>query len=223
MSGGVTGFAARYKRAWHVTEAEGAGCEILYPAAALLRLAGLAEACADRDDFEFLTLPDGKVAVLRPQLMPDQRLRPTLAGRFAARPDLWRDHINRHVFFFVSEDRRDRFMNACIRLRRRGAMPGISAPVAITVDTAALLEAHHDVAYFSRINTGSTVRGGARARRDENTLGPVHDWRRHDVAELAIRGPVRLSPCIIRGAEAEVASNAERLTRPARLIHDVRD
>ena len=35
---GGEGFAARYPLVWHVIEAEGAGCESLYPAATLRRL-----------------------------------------------------------------------------------------------------------------------------------------------------------------------------------------
>ena len=34
----------------------------------------------------------------------------------------------------------------------------------------ALLERHGEIAFFATINTGSTVRGGARARRDEDIL-----------------------------------------------------
>ena len=188
--GGIEGFVARYARVWHVMEAEGTGCGMLYPAAMLLSLSGLPADGANRDDFELLSLPGGATAVLRKQLMPDERLRPTLSGKFADRPDLWRDHINRHVFFWVSTDRRDRFLSACAKSRARGAIGTGCAPVVIELDTASLLAAHPDAAFFSRINTGSTVRGGARTRRDETTLRPVHAWRGERAVELAIRGPV---------------------------------
>ena len=187
---GINGFAARYPRVWHVIEAEGAGCEILYPAATLRRLAGLPADSANRDDFQRLSLPDGVVAVLRLQLMRDKRLESTLAGCFTGRPGLWRDHINQHVFFWVSGDRRDRFASACVRLRARGAPGPVPPPVVIEIDTALLLSAHHGSAFFSRINSGSTVRGGARARRDETTLRPLCAWRGEPAVELAIRAPV---------------------------------
>jgi|HubBroStandDraft_1064217.scaffolds.fasta_scaffold45777_2 hypothetical protein len=187
-------FAARYPRVWHVTEAEGAGCEILYPAAILRDLASVPDDNANRDDFQCVSLPGGGQAVLRMQLMRDERLCPTLTGTFSGRPDLWRAHINRHVFFWVSEDRRDRFIKACIRLRGRGALGPGDAPVVIELDTAVLLEAHSTAAFFSLINAGSTVRGGARARRDETTLRALSDWRGERVVELAILGPVRLPP-----------------------------
>jgi hypothetical protein len=186
-------FAARYPRVWHVTEAEGAGCEILYPAATLRYLASVPDDNANRDDFQRVSLPDGGQAVLRMQLMRDERLGPTLTGTFSGRPDLWRAHINRHVFFWVSEDRRDRFIKACARLRAGGAIGPGGALVVIELDTALLLRAHHEVAFFSLINTGSTVRGGARVRRDETTLRAVRDWRGERVVELAIRGSVKLS------------------------------
>jgi len=49
MTGGIAGFAARYPLAWHVIEAEGAGCETLYPAATLRRLSGLPDDSTNRD------------------------------------------------------------------------------------------------------------------------------------------------------------------------------
>jgi hypothetical protein len=193
---GANGFAARYPRVWHVIEAEGAGCEILYPAATLRRLASLQDDNTNRANFQRLSLPGGDQAVLRPQLMRDERLCPTLAGTFSGRPDLWRGHINRNVFFWVSEDRRDRFISACIRSRARGAMSPGRAPVMIELETTSLLATHREAAFFASINTGSTIRGGARARRDETTLRLLSDWRGQRVVELAIRGQVNLPPGI---------------------------
>jgi hypothetical protein len=187
-------FAARYPRVWHVTEAEGAGCEILYPAATLRHLASVPDDNTNRDDFQCVSLPGGGQAVLRMQLMQDERLGPTLTGTFSGRPDLWRAHINRHVFFWMSEDRRDRFIKACARLRARGVLGPGAAPLVIELDTGSLLRAHHEVAFFSLINTGSTVRGGARARRDETTLRAVRGWQGERAVELAIRGSVTLPP-----------------------------
>jgi hypothetical protein len=193
--GGIAGFAERYPLVWHVIEAEGAGCGTLYPAATLRRLSGLAADGTNRNEFQRLDLPGGAQAMLRLQLMPDERLRPTLAGAFAGRPDLWRELINQHVFFWVSEDRRDRFLNACTRLRRRNAAEPVKAPVVIAADTALLLARHAGVAFFSMINSGSTVRGGARTRRDETTFRSAHAWSGERVVELAFREPVILPPC----------------------------
>ena len=163
--------AARYPRAWHVIEADGAGPWLaetgLLPAAHLYR------GGANRDSFARVDLGDGRAAVLRPQQMPDRRLLPTLAGAFAGRPDLWRRHVDRHVFFWTEPRRRDAFSRACIRLRATAGPP----PVILVFDTAALLERHGEIAFFATINTGSTARAGARVRRDENTLRPVAEYR----------------------------------------------
>jgi hypothetical protein len=191
MSGCVDAFALRYPKVWHVIEAEGAGCETLYPAATLRHFAGLPADHANRDDFQCLNAPGGGSAVLRPQLMRDAALTRTLAGAFSGRPDLWRDHINRHVFFWVTPDRRDRFINACLRLRGKGAR----APVVMEIATASLPFAH---TFFSLINSGSAIRGGGRTRRDETTLRPLHTWRGERVAELAVRGPVPLGADALR-------------------------
>jgi hypothetical protein len=197
-TGGIAGFAARYPLVWHVIEAEGAGCDTLYPAAVLRHLSGLPADSTNRETFQRLELPGGSPAILRLQLMPDARLGPTLAGVFIGRPDLWRAHIDRHVFFWVAEDRRDRFLRACVRLRARGATGPVPAPVVIAVDTALLLAGHGEAAFFSRINTGSAVRGGARTRRDETTLQALPLWCGERAVELAIREPVRLGPATCR-------------------------
>jgi hypothetical protein len=118
--------------------------------------------------------------------MPDRYLLPTLAGRFTGRPECWRRHVDRHVFFWTDVRRRDAFALACVRLRRGSTPP----PVILAFDTATLLERHPDVAWFATFNTGSTVRGGARVLRDENTLKPVSEYCRGAIAELAIRGRV---------------------------------
>jgi hypothetical protein len=165
-------------------EAEGAGAWLtetgLLPAGTLRR------GGANRDGFIRIEFGAGNVAVLRPQVMPDHRLLPTLAGAFAGRPGAWRRHVDAHVFFWTEPRRRDAFARACSRLR--GA-----PPIVLRLDTAALLQRHADVAFFATINTGSTVRGGARVRRNENTLRPVADYSRGSIAELAIRGRVDLA------------------------------
>lgn len=190
MSNGTARFAARYPVVWHVIEADGAGPWLtgtgLLPSAELLRLAGRHDDGRNRDTFATLSFGGDRVAVIRPQLMPDARLRPTLAGSFAGRPEAWRRHINSHVFFWTDATRRDAFIRACARLR--GSVP----PLVLVLETAALLRRAGDRAYFSRFNTGSTVRGGGRVRRDDAALSPVSGYRSGPVAELAVRGPVTL-------------------------------
>jgi hypothetical protein len=189
LSVGAARLAARYPRVWHVIEADGAGPWLtetgLLPAADL-RCCG-----ANRDWFDRVDLEGGRTAVLRPQQMPDRRLLPTLAGAFAGHPELWRQHVDRHVFFWTEARRRDAFTRACVRLRGTGG----PTPVTLAFDTAALLERYGELAFFATINTGSTVRGGARVRRDENTLRPVAEYQSGAIAELAIRGRVELA-CI---------------------------
>jgi hypothetical protein len=185
LSHGAARLAARYPNVWHVIEADGAGPWLaetgLLPTAFLVGSDGV-----NRDAFRRVELGEGRVAVLRPQLMVDHRLLPTLAGAFAGRPEAWRRHVNGHVFFWTEARRRDAFARACQRLRGEAFPP----PVVLTIDTAALLKRHGTAAFFATINTGSTMRGGARVRRDEHTLRPVEEYRGGTIAELAIRGRV---------------------------------
>jgi len=184
LSDGAGRLAARYPVVWHVMEADGAGPWLRETG--LLPAAVLREGSENRDTFVSVALDNGGVAVLRPQQMPDRRLTPTLAGRFAGYPQGWRQHVNRHVFFWAEARRRDAFRRACMRMRADAPAP----PVMLAFDTASLLERHQDSAFFATINTGSTVRGGGRVRRDENTLQPVSAYRGGTIAELAIRGRV---------------------------------
>ena len=191
MTDGAARLTARYPRVWHVLEADGAGEWLaetgLLPAASL-------HCCgANRADFEAIDLGNGRTAILRPQQMPDHRVIATLAGEFVGQPACWRQHVDRHVFFWAEARRRDAFVRACIRLR---SPPG-GSPVTLTIDTAALLERHGEIAFFATINTGSTVRGGARARRDEDTLRSVAAYRSGPIGELAIRGRVDLSGIVV--------------------------
>ena len=195
MTDGAARFTARYSRVWHVIEADGAGAWLAETG--LLPAADLRQDDGNRDDFCSVELGNGRIAVLRPQLMPDHRLLPTLGGAFTDRPDQWRRHVNRHVFFWAEPRRRDAFARACMRSRRIG-LP----PLMLAVDTEALLAEHADIAFFAAINTGSTVRGGGRARRDENTLRPVADYQSGPVAELAIRGRVHLSALAVETTAA---------------------
>ena len=202
MIGGAAGFAARYPQVWHVIEAEGAGYDTLYPAETIRRLCGLPADSANREAFQRLDLPGGAQAILRLQLMPNDRLGPTLAGAFSGRPDLWRAHIDRHVFFWVAEDRRDRFLRACVRARARGAAGGVPAPVVIAVDTALLLETHGETAFYSKItrvrqSAAAPERGGTRPACVQFTPGvenALWSWRFVDRCNSCLwpsRGPLR--------------------------------
>ena len=163
----------------------------LLPASSLRAVAGVADSGANRDDYDPLALPGGGTAVLRFQIMADAKLLPSLAGAYAGKPDLWRAHINSHVFFWADPARRDSFIRANLRERARSrAAPSTARPVVFAFDTPALLATLGPSAFFSTFNTGSTVRGAARARRDEGTFRPVAEYRSGPAAELAIRGPV---------------------------------
>ena len=192
MTHGAGRFVERYPVVWHVIEADGAGPWLrdtgLLPTSTLLRLAGHRDDGANRGDFRRVSFGAGRCAVIRPQVMPDDRLLPTLAGRFAGKPGAWRRHVNAHVFFWTEQRRRDAFLRACQRFRGIGEPPRV-----LQFDTAALLHHHAASAFWSRINTGSTLRGGARARRDDDTLCPLASYRGGAVAELAVRGRVGVS------------------------------
>jgi hypothetical protein len=202
LSDGAAHFAARYPTVWHVIEADGAGDWLsstgLYPAVELRRLAGLGPGGANREDFQCLDLGCGRTAVLRLQQMRDARLVPSLFGQFAAKPELWRRHVDRHVFFWAEQRRRDAFIQACMRLRAVSqATRSLRPPVVLAIDTQTLLARLASIAFFARVNTGSTVRSGARVRRDEDTLQPVSAYRSGAVAELAIRGRVELAGILL--------------------------
>jgi uncharacterized protein DUF7002 len=182
-------FTDRYPVVWHVIEADGAGDWLpetgLLPTSDLFRIAGIVDDGANREHFRTVSLGGRRMAVIRPQLMPDDRLRPTLAGSFRDQPNAWRKHINAHVFFWTEPRRRDAFLRACQRLRPSAAMP-----VVLEFETASLLGRHAGSVFWSRINTGSTIRGGSRVRRDDNTLQPMGGYCSGPVAELALRGRV---------------------------------
>lgn len=201
---GITRFAARHPVVWHVIEAEGLpgmARHGLLPAAELRALAQVPDNSANRDDYEPVALPGGGTAVLRFQIMADAKLSPSLAGAYAGKPALWRTHINSHVFFWADPARRDSFLRATLRERARSrAAPSTTAPAVLAFDTFALLAAVGPDAFYSTFNTGSTVRGAARAQRDEGTFRPVAAYRSGPAAELAIRGAV----------PAEVLAGAQR-------------
>ncbi len=207
MTDGAARIAKRYPVVWHVIEAEGAVADAdqleLLPAAELRQYAGFSGTAANRDDFEAIELGEGRLAVLRPQQMPDQRLARSLGGAFAGQPDRWRQHVDRHIFFWACENRRNRFIAACRRDRARSMRLGLGrAPVILAADTAMLLDRYGTIAYFATFNTGSTVQGGATAARDEGTYRRIADYRWGKVAELAIRGSIRLNGIVLSTSAA---------------------
>ena len=195
---GAARFATRFPVVWHVVEADGLpGIEAhgLLPAAELLRRAGLPSNDRNRDDFLRVPLGPGTegspAAVLRFQLMADAKITPSLQGAFAGQPARWRALIDSQVFFWPDPARRDSFLRACIRDRQRSpAEPLDTPPVVLAFRTKALLTGQQEHAFYSTFNTGSTVRGAARARRDENTFRPVAAYRSGPAAELAIRAAI---------------------------------
>jgi hypothetical protein len=200
MEGPVEGarrLAARHPVVWHAIEAEGldgARRHGLLPACELRRRAGLPASHANREDFEVLTLADGTVAVLRFQQMPDARLAPTLSGQFAGRPEAWRALIDAQVYFWVDQDRCLRFLRRAAQARAASRTTPSDAPAAVlALDTAALLHHAGELAHVSFFNTGSTVLGGGRTRRrNESAFLPASEYRHGSVAELAVRGRVDL-------------------------------
>lgn len=192
------------KEAWHVAEAEGVPGLLaggLLPAGEIRRRQGV-EPGRFRADFDVVPLGSGP-AVLRFQQMRDAQLTPWLRGRFTGRPDLWRAHVDEHVFFWLCPRRRDAFVDATRRERRRSwRAAGLGGPppepVVLRFDLAALLERHGAIARASLINSGSMVLG--KTWRDEATFRPVAEWdgtwatpggaRRPRAAELAIAGSV---------------------------------
>lgn len=191
---GLARFASRFPVVWHVAEADGLaaiGTLGLLPAADLRRRAGIADTGQNRDDYVPLLLPGAGTAILGFQLMADAKIAGSLAGRFAGQPAAWRALIDSHVFFWPDPARRDSFARATERERRRSlAAPFNAPPVVLAFDTLALVAPHLADACYSTFNTGSTVRGAARARRDENTFRPVAAYRSGPVAELAIRAAI---------------------------------
>ena len=191
---GAGRFAARFPTVWHVTEAEGLPAARrfgLLPAADLRALAGATACGANRDDFVSLALPGGGAAVLRFQQMRDDALLPSLRGAYAGRPDLWRAMLDRRVFFWADPARCRAFARATRRERAKSrGTPSRSEPVVLAFDTAALLRAHAARAAYSTFNTGSTVRGGKRAPRDEHSFRPVAQYRGERAAELVVEGGI---------------------------------
>lgn len=124
----------------------------------------------------------------------DQKpLNPTILARCldGMVPQEWYETLNKRVFFWLSEERLCRLLEA-------RAYRGRAHDV-LTVDTASLLEAHLDRVTLAHINTGTAIfkaptRGVGTFLRVEDY--PFDAWRRRRgvqeaVVELAVDGSVR--------------------------------
>ena len=107
--------------------------------------------------------------------MPPDDLEPLLDG---LTPKEWYELINRKSFFWATEDRLSRFLNA-VPYRHR-------IHDVITVDTRELLERHLECITLSSINSG-VASFGPKYRRGVNTFRTIEDYPpNQDVAEFAV-------------------------------------
>ena len=104
--------------------------------------------------------------------MPPERLGPLLQGVTVER---WYEFLNGKVFFWVTQQRLEGFLNAKPYRNRVHDV--------LAVDTAELLRRHWERITISSINTGSTYN---RSPRSLETLRPIAAHRRADVVELAV-------------------------------------
>ncbi|WP_376098811.1 hypothetical protein ACE7GA_09495 [Roseomonas sp. CCTCC AB2023176] len=192
MGDGAARFAARFPRAFHVTDRAnlpGIARDGLLSAEALAALYAVPDADRllsenrGRGHFVHLSRDGLPGATLRDQWMPDEPLTACLRGAYAGRPDWWRCLINAHVFLWLSEP----------QARRLAAVNRARDQVVLAFETAPLLAATAGRAFTTPINTGiATGRyGRPGSPRDETTFHPVAETPRPDrrtLKELAIRG-----------------------------------
>lgn len=151
--------------------------------AALLRRRRAAEAA--------LPLQDGGAARLNDQLpLGLKSLQACLDDGWQVED--WIEHLNRHVFFWPSEERLAALLGARMNRGREREV--------LVFDTLSLVSAHAERTHLSPINSGATLRRAA--RRGPATFTPVgaHSfdaWRRlrgrrapDDIAEVLVRGDV---------------------------------
>ena len=189
---GLARFAARFPRAYHVTDPAnlpGIARDGLLSAEALAALYAVPDAehllAGNRGRGHFLALARTGLpgATLRDQWMPDEPLAACLRGDYAGRPDAWRRLINAHAFLWLSEP----------QARRLAAVNRARGQVVLAFDTAPLLAACGERAVTAPINTGiaTGMYGRPGSPRDETTFRPVAEYPRADrrtPKELAIRG-----------------------------------
>ena len=194
---GVTSaeLADRFPRLYHMAEAgswPGIRRHGLLSTSALLDLYGLEGAArtaieaAHRPASVPIRHPEHGLAVIRDQKpMDDEGLRQSLQGGLT--PSDWYRLLNDKVFFWLTEERLMRLLNARAYRRKRQAV--------LTLDTARLLERHAERVLLSPINSGAT-KPYPQPRGPETFLPladyPFAEWdkrrRRKDPAvELAVR------------------------------------
>ena len=148
------------------------------------------------------------------------------AGRGLRQPARrWRRHIDSHVFFWATEARRDRFVGANRRLRAH-VQPARPPPSCSRSTPLPCWSGTRAVAYFATFNTGSTVRGGARAGATKTRCarsaitGPAasRNWRSAAAVDLA--GLARWLPLTPLGLSATPPDRTRPTLRDAReTIH----
>ena len=175
-------FVSRYPRLYHVAESgswPGIRRHGLLSTSALLDLFEVAGPERSRIESECRPEPipiehrEHGVAVIRDQRpMPPERLGPLLDG---VTVKTWYELLNGKVFFWVTQERLEGFLNAKPYRNRVHDV--------LSVDTDELLRRHWNRVTVSSINTGSTYN---RRRRSLETFRPVAAYRRADVVELAV-------------------------------------
>lgn len=149
-------FVTYYPRLYHMAEAntwESISRHGLLSTTALLDLFGVGGSqrreieCMHRPASVTLTHPQLGRAVVRDQKpLRESALRECLRGMT---PQQWYKLLNRHVFFWVTEDRLRTLMNARAYRDRRHTV--------IILDSARLVAQHEDRILLSPINSGSTI------------------------------------------------------------------
>jgi hypothetical protein len=187
-------FVARFPRLYHMAE-QGSWPSIqrhgLLSTSALLDLfeiQGMDRVqleCRRRPDSVVLTHPTHGTAVVRDQKpMDDKGLQRAL--RDGLTPEIWYKTLNEKVFFWVSEERLSRLLNARAYRAKRQTI--------LTLDATGLLNRHAHRAVLSPINSGCTKPNPQPRGRD--TFLPMSEYpfaqwdekrkKREPVVELAV-------------------------------------
>lgn len=138
-----------------------------------------------------LTLRDGRAVHLNDNLPLSQKALLTCLDDGWSPAD-WIAHLNQHVFFWPSESRLSRLLQARMNRERDREV--------LVFDTLSLVTVHAGLVCLSPINSGATVRSAP--RRGVATFTPIGacsfaQWRRlrgmrapDDIAEVVVRGDV---------------------------------
>lgn len=139
-------------------------------------------------------------AVIRDQKpMREPALQACLRGMT---PRQWYKLLNRHVFFWVTEERLVTLLNARAYRAREHTV--------ITVDTRRLVAAHGSRIFLSPINSGSTIYKAQ--ERGRATLRPLSRYPFEE--RRALRGPANaVAECAIRGGVSDIRNFVVRVER----------